>query len=62
MLINYINAQFFNIRIWDSVQLSVTLIFGKKKQKKNELNSGQELYNNMHHMQKTAMKLKLTPN
>lgn len=62
MLINYINAQFFNIRIWDSVQLSVTLIFGKKKKKKKELNSVQELYNNMHHMQKTAMKLKLTPN
>lgn len=53
MLINYINAQFFNI-IWDSIQLSVTLIFGKRRVEFRT----KELYDNMHHMQKTAMELK----
>lgn len=53
MLINYINAQVFCLLFFffisDSVQLSVILIFGKKK--RVELRTKQ-IYNNMHHLQK----------
>lgn len=54
ILINYINARVFvfNTPIWDSVQLHLTLIFGKKGAE--IIRTEQKYIKNMHHFKKTA--------